>query len=183
MCVCPAIPAPFFSVGRKASPIFSYAHIPSRPECKTNGSSPVSTVCMYPHVGTTAVYDSEYCFGDSRQRRQHAHMFQFIPQKYIFRAACGNRFETAINHVVELGASWLLLAPVRLLCMLGGGIQTAFQLAIIVSGNLSFLNHLTILPFVWCFDDRRARVARAGGVSVCIGLPQVRLCVALDPQV
>lgn len=66
----------------------------------------------------------------------------------------GNRVETAINHVVELGASWLLLAPVRLLCMLGGGIQTAFQLAIIVSGNLSFLNHLTILPFVWCFDDR-----------------------------
>lgn len=69
----------------------------------------------------------------------------------------GNRVETAINHVVELGASWLLLAPVRLLSMLGGGMQTAFQLAIIVSGNLSFLNHLTILPFVWCFDDRRER--------------------------
>eukprot|EP00752_Nemacystus_decipiens_P005434 g4925.t1 len=65
-----------------------------------------------------------------------------------------HRFETAVNHVVELGASWLLLAPVRLLCMLGGGIQTAFQLAIIVSGNLSFLNYLTILPFIWCFDDR-----------------------------
>lgn len=57
---------------------------------------------------------------------------------------------------MELGASWLLLAPVRCLCVLGGGIQTAFQLAIIVSGNLSFLNHLTILPFIWCFDDRRA---------------------------
>lgn len=56
---------------------------------------------------------------------------------------------------MELGASWLLLAPFRLLFVLGGGIQTAFQLAIIVSGNLSFLNYLTILPFVWCFDDRR----------------------------
>lgn len=65
-----------------------------------------------------------------------------------------DRFETAVNHVVELGASWLMLAPVRLLCLLGGGIQTAFQAAIIVSGNLSFLNHLTILPFIWCFDDR-----------------------------
>lgn len=64
------------------------------------------------------------------------------------------RFETAVNHVVELGASWLLLAPVRAVCMLGGALQTGFQLAIIVSGNLSFLNYLTILPFIWCFDDR-----------------------------
>ncbi|CAM9331072.1 unnamed protein product, partial [Sphacelaria rigidula] len=65
-----------------------------------------------------------------------------------------HRFETAVNHVVELGASWLLLAPVRFLSMLGGGIQALFQLAIIISGNLSFLNYLTILPFIWCFDDR-----------------------------
>lgn len=61
-----------------------------------------------------------------------------------------------MNHIVELGASWLLLAPVRALSLLGGGIQTGFQLAIIISGNLSFLNYLTILPFIWCFDDRRA---------------------------
>ncbi|CAM9481147.1 unnamed protein product [Ectocarpus sp. 4 AP-2014] len=66
-----------------------------------------------------------------------------------------HRFETAMNHIVELGASWLLLAPVRALSLLGGGIQTGFQLAIIISGNLSFLNYLTILPFIWCFDDRR----------------------------
>ncbi|CAN0430678.1 unnamed protein product, partial [Ectocarpus sp. 8 AP-2014] len=64
-----------------------------------------------------------------------------------------HRFETAMNHIVELGASWLLLAPVRALSLLGGGIQTGFQLAIIISGNLSFLNYLTILPFIWCFDD------------------------------
>ncbi|CBJ31503.1 conserved unknown protein [Ectocarpus siliculosus] len=65
-----------------------------------------------------------------------------------------HRFETAMNHIVELGASWLLLAPVRALSLLAGGIQTGFQLAIIISGNLSFLNYLTILPFIWCFDDR-----------------------------
>ncbi|CAM9322641.1 unnamed protein product, partial [Hapterophycus canaliculatus] len=68
-----------------------------------------------------------------------------------------HRFETIVNHVVELGASWLLLSPVRALCMLGGLLQTGFQLAIIVSGNLSFLNYLTILPFIWCFDDRQVR--------------------------
>ena len=62
-----------------------------------------------------------------------------------------------MNHVVELGASWLLLAPFRALSTLGGAIQICFQLAILISGNLSFLNYLTILPFVWCFDDRRGR--------------------------
>ncbi|CAM9494348.1 unnamed protein product [Sphacelaria rigidula] len=65
-----------------------------------------------------------------------------------------HRFETAANHVVELGASWLLLAPVRFLSMLGGGMQALFQLAIIISGNLSFLNYLTMFLFIWCFDDR-----------------------------
>ena len=60
-----------------------------------------------------------------------------------------------MNHVVELGASWLLLAPLRPLSTLGGAIQICFQLAILISGNLSFLNYLTILPLVWCFDDRR----------------------------
>lgn len=74
------------------------------------------------------------------------------------------RFETAVNHVVELGASWLLLAPVRLLSMIGGGVQALFQLAIIISGNLSFLNYLTMLPFIWCFDDRQV-IQRQGGVG------------------
>ncbi|CAM9866981.1 unnamed protein product [Ascophyllum nodosum] len=64
-----------------------------------------------------------------------------------------HRFETAVNHVVELAASWLMLAPMRSLRMIGGGTQALFQLAIIISGNLSFLNYLTILPFIWCFDD------------------------------
>lgn len=60
-----------------------------------------------------------------------------------------------MNHVVELGASWLLLVPFRTLSALAGAVQICFQLAILISGNLSFLNYLTILPFVWCFDDRR----------------------------
>lgn len=32
--------------------------------------------------------------------------------------------------------------------------QVAFQATIIASGNLSFLNHLTIAPCIFCFDDR-----------------------------
>lgn len=62
--------------------------------------------------------------------------------------------------------------------MLGGGIQTAFQLAIIVSGNLSFLNHLTILPFVWCFDDRRANEEETADLYVywAASNPSFQLC-------
>lgn len=77
------------------------------------------------------------------------------------------RFETAMNHVVELGASWLLLAPFRTLAMIGGAVQGCFQLAIIVSGNLSFLNYLTMLPFIWCFDDRRDTNAISYTVFPC----------------
>lgn len=76
------------------------------------------------------------------------------PPPHLFYDISDGRFETAVNHVVELGASWMLLAPFRTVGMLGGGIQALFQLAIIISGNLSFLNYLTILPFIWCFDDR-----------------------------
>lgn len=59
-----------------------------------------------------------------------------------------------MNHLVELGGTWLLLVPFRALSMFGAGLQMCFQSAIIVSGNLSFLNYLTMLPFIWCFDDR-----------------------------
>uniref|UniRef100_A0A061SI24 Lipase maturation factor 1 n=1 Tax=Tetraselmis sp. GSL018 TaxID=582737 RepID=A0A061SI24_9CHLO len=74
--------------------------------------------------------------------------------------------ETLGNHFVELAAPWLLLGP-RDLRIAGGVIQVAFQLILIMSGNLSFLNWLTILPALACFDDlslqwifgRRAREA------------------------
>lgn len=71
-----------------------------------------------------------------------------------------------MNHAVELGGPWLLLSPFRALSMLGGGIQMFFQLAIIISGNLSFLNYLTILPFMWCFDDRQGKWAMSKGRSI-----------------
>ena len=35
----------------------------------------------------------------------------------------------------------------------GGLVQLAFQSILIASGNLSFLNVLTCVPAIWCFDD------------------------------
>jgi len=61
--------------------------------------------------------------------------------------------ETLGNHFIELVAPFfmLLTRPFRIA---GGIIQIAFQVTLIISGNLSFLNWLTILPSLCCFDDR-----------------------------
>eukprot|EP01083_Nonionella_stella_P221309 790800_1 len=57
------------------------------------------------------------------------------------------------NHFVELVAPILMLVPIRRVMLAGGLIQIIFQISIIISGNLSFLNWLTILPAIACFDD------------------------------
>ena len=57
------------------------------------------------------------------------------------------------NHVVELLAPFglLLTAPFRIVA----GILTAiFQIILIISGNLSWLNWLTLVLCIPCFDDR-----------------------------
>ena len=56
------------------------------------------------------------------------------------------------NHAVELGAPLLLLGP-RPARRTAGVLFVAFQALLIVSGNLSFLNWLTIVPALACFDD------------------------------
>lgn len=58
-----------------------------------------------------------------------------------------------INHFVELVAPFLLLLPFRRWRITGGLIQIIFQLTLITSGNLSFLNWLTIVPAIICLDD------------------------------
>jgi hypothetical protein len=58
----------------------------------------------------------------------------------------------AWNHVVELIAPWLLLGP-RRARLVGGALVVLFQAILIVSGNLSFLNWLTIAVALACFDD------------------------------
>ncbi|CAH1273339.1 LMF1 [Branchiostoma lanceolatum] len=63
-----------------------------------------------------------------------------------------HKFETLSNHFVELVAPWFifLTRPFRFTC---GFLQILFQVILIISGNLSFLNWLTILPSICSFDD------------------------------
>lgn len=61
-------------------------------------------------------------------------------------------FETFSNHLIELVIPWMTFFPrtPRLLC---GLFQVFFQIVLILSGNLSFLNWLTIAPALMYFDD------------------------------
>jgi hypothetical protein len=57
------------------------------------------------------------------------------------------------NHLVEIVAPFLIFGP-RRIRYLGGALMLALQLVLIASGNLSFLNWLTLVPILACFDDR-----------------------------
>nr|XP_039274216.1 lipase maturation factor 1-like [Styela clava] len=63
-----------------------------------------------------------------------------------------HKLETAGNHIIELIVPFFLILP-RKLRMLAGASQILFQVILVISGNLSFLNWLTILPSICCFDD------------------------------
>ncbi|MEJ7694536.1 lipase maturation factor family protein [Daejeonella sp.] len=56
------------------------------------------------------------------------------------------------NHLGELIAPWFVFWP-RLARHIAGAVIVLFQINIILSGNLSFLNWLTIIPALACFDD------------------------------
>lgn len=75
-----------------------------------------------------------------------------------FAPSIVHRAGVVLNHVVELVLPFGLFGParVRLVC----GLATiAFQLMLIAGGNLSFLNWLTIVIALACFDD--AQLERA----------------------
>lgn len=79
------------------------------------------------------------------------------------------------NYLAEL-ASPFLIPFGRRLCALGGLFMLVLQVILILSGNLSFLNYLTLVPILSCFDDglwarvlpralvERARMAREEAV-------------------
>ena len=60
------------------------------------------------------------------------------------------------NHLVEIVAPWFLFGP-RRLRLVGGVLLVVFQLLLIASGNLSWLNYMTLTLCVPCFDDRAWR--------------------------
>jgi hypothetical protein len=57
-----------------------------------------------------------------------------------------------LNHAVELVAPWFVFGP-RRARHAAGVLIVGFQVALILSGNLAFLNWLTIVPALACFDD------------------------------
>lgn len=64
-------------------------------------------------------------------------------------------FETLSNHVIELLAPILLLPFLPRFCRLVAGMLFVFfQIVLISTGNLAFLNWLTIVPALYCFDDQ-----------------------------
>jgi hypothetical protein len=56
------------------------------------------------------------------------------------------------NYLAELIAPWFAFYP-RCARHIAGIIMVALQVVLILSGNLSFLNYLTIIPALACFDD------------------------------
>ncbi|MBA3462555.1 MAG: lipase maturation factor family protein [Deltaproteobacteria bacterium] len=56
------------------------------------------------------------------------------------------------NHVVELLLPFFVFGPRKLRLVAAVG-MAAFQIALIASGNLAFLNWLTLVPILACFDD------------------------------
>jgi lipase maturation factor len=73
-----------------------------------------------------------------------------------------HRLGVLFNHLAELVAPWFVFGP-RLARHAAGTVLLAFQVFLIVSGNLSFLNWLTIVPILACFDDAFfARLVPAG---------------------
>jgi hypothetical protein len=61
-----------------------------------------------------------------------------------------------VNHLVELVAPWFVFGP-RPARLAAGAAMVIFQLTLIVSGNLAFLNWLTLVPIIACFDDDALR--------------------------
>jgi hypothetical protein len=57
------------------------------------------------------------------------------------------------THFSQLIVPWFYFAPAPL-CYWAGGITILFQFTLILSGNLSWLNYLTIVLCIPCFDDR-----------------------------
>lgn len=71
--------------------------------------------------------------------------FHFLPRALL-------RGGVVFNHVAELVAPWFGFGP-RMTRHAAGGVIVLFQGTLILSGNLSFLNWLTIVPALACFDD------------------------------
>jgi len=82
------------------------------------------------------------------------HRFE-VRSQMAFKSSLARFFMQVFgNHVVELVLPFLTLLPFwRWPGMLNGSMQILFQVVLISTGNLSFLNWLTILPALWFFGE------------------------------
>jgi Lipase maturation factor len=71
--------------------------------------------------------------------------FHFLPRVFL-------KIGVWFNFLAELVAPWFVFWP-RVARHIAGCVIVLFQVTLILSGNLSFLNWLTILPALACFDD------------------------------
>jgi hypothetical protein len=71
--------------------------------------------------------------------------FCFLPH-WVLKAG------VVFNFLAELIAPWFAFYP-RIARRIAGVVMVLFQITLILSGNLSFLNWLTIVPALACFDD------------------------------
>ena len=71
--------------------------------------------------------------------------FHFLPRTIL-------KLGVWFNFLAELAAPWFVFWP-RIARHIAGVVIILFQFNIILSGNLSFLNWLTIIPALACFDD------------------------------
>ena len=83
--------------------------------------------------------------------------FHFLP-RWILKGG------VLFNHAAELIAPWFAFYP-RLARHIAGVVMVLFQFVLILSGNLSFLNWLTIVPALACFDDSFWKVLLPGALS------------------
>ena len=63
-----------------------------------------------------------------------------------------SKFEVLWNFFIELVVPWFSFWP-RIARNIAAVLLISFQFILIGSGNLAFLNWLTIVPFIACFDD------------------------------
>ena len=89
--------------------------------------------CMYYHYETQPIPNP------------FSRYFHFLPHWF-------HNLETLWNHFVELIVPWFSFGP-RAARHVAGLLLVIFQVILIISGNLSFLNYLTIVPFLACLDD------------------------------
>ena len=57
------------------------------------------------------------------------------------------------THFAQLVVPWFYFAPAPI-CYWAGALTILFQITLILSGNLSWLNYITIMLCIPCFDDR-----------------------------